>query len=66
MLVTEPVVFFLSLWLPFSWAVLDLYFASVPLVFKTNNQFNVEQTGAVFTCKTPNFHLTSPPTNAST
>lgn len=49
MLFTEPVVFFFSLWAAFSWAVLYLQFGSVPLVFKTNHGFNVEQTGAVFT-----------------
>lgn len=49
MLVTEPVVFFFSLWVSFSWATLYLQFSSVPLVFRTNHNFNVEQTGAVFT-----------------
>ncbi|KAL4918319.1 major facilitator superfamily domain-containing protein [Aspergillus aurantiobrunneus] len=49
MLVTEPVVFFFSLWVSFSWAVLYLQFGSIPLVFKTNYLFNLEQTGAVFT-----------------
>ncbi|KAJ5905700.1 uncharacterized protein N7473_002616 [Penicillium subrubescens] len=49
MLVTEPVVFFFSLWVSFSWATLYLQFSSVPLVFRTNHGFNVEQTGAVFT-----------------
>ncbi|RAL11771.1 putative MFS multidrug transporter [Aspergillus homomorphus CBS 101889] len=49
MLVSEPVVFFFSLWVSFSWAVLYLQFGSIPLVFRTNHGFNVEQTGAVFT-----------------
>ncbi|KAL4797997.1 major facilitator superfamily domain-containing protein [Aspergillus venezuelensis] len=49
MLITEPVVFFFSLWVSFSWAVLYLQFGSIPLVFKTNHGFNLEQTGAVFT-----------------
>lgn len=53
MLLTEPVVFFFSLWAAFSWAVLYLQFSSIPLVFKTNHNFNVEQTGAVFTCMNP-------------
>jgi hypothetical protein len=53
MLVTEPVVFFFSLWVSFSWAVLYLQFGSIPLVFKTNHEFNIEQTGAVFTCTCP-------------
>ncbi|KAE8353436.1 major facilitator superfamily domain-containing protein [Aspergillus coremiiformis] len=48
-LFTEPVVFFFSLWMAFSWAVLYLQFGSVPLVFSTNHGFTVEQTGAVFT-----------------
>lgn len=51
MLCTEPVVFFFSLWAAFSWAVLYLQFGSVPLVFQTNHGFNLEQSGAVFTCK---------------
>jgi hypothetical protein len=53
MLFTEPVVFFFSLWVSFSWATLYLQFSSIPLVFETNHHFNVEQTGAVFTCKQP-------------
>ncbi|GKZ23877.1 hypothetical protein AbraIFM66951_010409 [Aspergillus brasiliensis] len=48
MLFTEPVVFFFSLWVSFSWAVLYLQFGSIPLVFKTNHHFTTEQTGAVF------------------
>lgn len=49
MLFTEPVVFFFSLWISFSWAVLYLQFGSIPLVFETNHGFSLEQTGAVFT-----------------
>lgn len=49
MLITEPVVFFFSLWAAFSWAVLYLQFSSVPLVFKTNHNFNIQESGAVFT-----------------
>lgn len=49
MLLTEPVVFFFSLWVSFSWAVLYLQFGSVPLIFRTNHNFTIEQTGAVFT-----------------
>ncbi|KAI4239514.1 MAG: hypothetical protein LQ352_007791 [Teloschistes flavicans] len=48
LLTTEPVVFFFSLWVSFSWAVLYLTFSSVPLVFSTNHGFNIEQNGAVF------------------
>ncbi|KAI4175973.1 MAG: hypothetical protein LQ343_001255 [Gyalolechia ehrenbergii] len=49
LLTTEPVVFFFSLWVAFSWAVLYLTFSSVPLVFGTNHNFNIQQNGAVFT-----------------
>ncbi|KAJ5773895.1 Major facilitator superfamily domain general substrate transporter [Penicillium paradoxum] len=49
MLLTEPVVFFFSLWVSFSWAALYLQFSSIPLVFRTNHNFTIEQTGAVFT-----------------
>ena len=49
LLLTEPVVFFFSLWVAFSWAVLYLTFSSVPLVFSTSHHFNIEQTSAVFT-----------------
>ncbi|KAK7902606.1 hypothetical protein LTR67_002252 [Exophiala xenobiotica] len=49
MLFTEPVVFFFSLWIGFSWAVLYLQFGSIPLVFEVNHGFDLQQTGAVFT-----------------
>ncbi|KAL2857533.1 putative MFS multidrug transporter [Aspergillus pseudodeflectus] len=48
-LFTEPVVFFFSLWVAFSWAVLYLNFGSIPLVFSTTYNFTLEQTGAAFT-----------------
>ena len=48
LLSTEPVVFFFSLWVAFSWAVLYLTFSSVPLVFRTNHAFSLQETGAVF------------------
>jgi MFS family permease len=48
MLLTEPVVFFTSLWIGFSWAVLYLQFGSIPLVYEVNHGFTLEQTGAVF------------------
>ncbi|KAL2814318.1 major facilitator superfamily domain-containing protein [Aspergillus granulosus] len=48
LLFTEPVVFFFSLWVAFSWAILYLKFSAIPLVFSTNHNFNVEQNGAVF------------------
>ena len=48
LLSTEPVVFFFSLWVAFSWAVLYLTFSSIPLVFTTNHGFTVQENGAVF------------------
>jgi multidrug resistance protein len=48
LLVTEPIVFFFSLWASFSWAVLYATFAAIPLVFRTSHGFDVEQCGAVF------------------
>ncbi|KAI5370979.1 putative major facilitator superfamily, MFS transporter superfamily [Septoria linicola] len=48
MLFTEPVVFFFSLWISFSWAVLYMTFAAVPLIFQTTYGFNLQETGAVF------------------
>lgn len=49
MLFTEPVVFFFSLWSAFAWAVLYLTFASVPLVFATIHNMDIEASGHVFT-----------------
>lgn len=40
--------FFFSLWVAFSWAILYLNFSSIPLVFSTNHNFNVQESGAVF------------------
>lgn len=55
LLLTEPVVFFFSLWISFSWAVLYLFFTGVPLVFHVSHGFNIQQSAAVFSCKLPNF-----------
>lgn len=49
LLFTESVVFFFSLWISFSWAVLYLTFSAIPLVFTDSHGFNVQQNGAVFT-----------------
>jgi MFS family permease len=49
MLFTEPVVFFFSLWISFAWAILYLQFGSIPLVFRVNHNFTLEQSGFVFT-----------------
>ena len=51
LLSTEPVVFWFSLWVSFSWAVLYMTFSAIPLVFSTNHHFDLEQNGAVFTCE---------------
>lgn len=48
LLVTEPVVFFFSLWVSFAWAVLYLTFASIPLVFSQTHSFTIEQSGSIF------------------
>ncbi len=48
MLVTEPVVFFFSLWVAFAWAILYLTFGSVFLVLETVYAFSVEQAGYAF------------------
>ncbi|KAI9690453.1 MAG: hypothetical protein M1822_009416 [Bathelium mastoideum] len=48
LLFTEPVIFFFSLWVSFSWAVLYMTFDAIPLVFSTNHGFNLEQSYAPF------------------
>ncbi|KAI1393070.1 MFS general substrate transporter [Hypoxylon trugodes] len=49
LLFTEPIVFFFSLWVSFAWAILYLTFGSIPLVFQRQYDFNIEQSGYVFT-----------------
>ena len=51
LLFTEPVVFFFSLWISFSWAVLYMFFTGIPLVFSVSHGFDIQQSGAVFACK---------------
>jgi hypothetical protein len=48
LLVREPVVFFFSLWVAFSWAVLYLTFVAIPLVFEREHGFNLQESNAVF------------------
>ncbi|KAL6712548.1 hypothetical protein ACN47E_000425 [Coniothyrium glycines] len=48
LLITEPVVFWFSLWVAFSWAVLYLTLAAIPLVFQNNHGFSLQQANAVF------------------
>ena len=47
----KPVVFFFSLWVAFSWAVLYLTFSAIPLVFTKNHNFDTQENGAVFAGK---------------
>lgn len=49
LLVTEPVVFWFSVWISFAWSILYLQFGSIPLVFQTSYNFTLAQTGYVFT-----------------
>jgi multidrug resistance protein len=48
LLFTEPVVFWFSLWVAFSWAVLYLTLAAIPLVFQSNHAFSLQQANSVF------------------
>ncbi|KAF2501289.1 MFS multidrug transporter-like protein [Lophium mytilinum] len=48
LLVTEPVVFWFSLWVAFSWAILYLTLAAIPLVFQERYNFSLEHANAVF------------------
>jgi len=48
LLFTEPVVFWFSLWVAFSWAVLYLTLAAVPLVFQTTYGFDLQISNAMF------------------
>ncbi|KAH8719347.1 major facilitator superfamily domain-containing protein [Phaeosphaeriaceae sp. PMI808] len=48
LLFTEPVVFWFSMWVAFSWAVLYLTLAAIPLVFITNHNFSLQQANSVF------------------
>jgi MFS family permease len=48
MLFTESVVFWFSLWVSFSWAILYLQFGAIPLVFRVSHNFDLQQTGAIF------------------
>jgi multidrug resistance protein len=47
-LITEPVVFYLSLFVSFAWAILYLTFAAIPVVYGRSYNFGVQQSGAVF------------------
>ena len=48
LLVTEPVVFFFSLWVAFAWALLYMTFGVIPLIFTSVYNFSTQSVGAVF------------------
>ena len=48
MLVTEPIVIFLSLYTGFNFSVLFAFFAAFPYVFKSVYNFSIEESGLVF------------------
>jgi multidrug resistance protein len=48
LLCTEPILFSFSLWVSFSWAVLYLTLAAIPLVYREIYHFNTESAFAVF------------------
>lgn len=47
LLLTEPVVFFFSLWAAFAWATLYVALGAVPLVFRSTYAFSLAQSNAV-------------------
>ena len=48
LLFTEPVVFFFSLWITFSWSILYMTFGAIPLIFSTVYHFEIQTQGAIF------------------
>ena len=48
LLLQDPTVFFFSLWISFSWAILYMLFSIIPYAFSTVYGFDLQQTGAVF------------------
>jgi hypothetical protein len=48
LLFSESIVFFFSLWVSFAWGVLYLSFGSIPLVFRRQYGWNIEQAGFAF------------------
>ncbi|KAJ5538538.1 hypothetical protein N7494_008017 [Penicillium frequentans] len=49
LLFTEPVVFFFSLWVAFSWSVLYINLSAIPLIFQEHYDFSLSESDAVFT-----------------
>lgn len=48
LLLTEPVVFFFSLWAAFSWSVLYINLSAIPLIFETTYGFSLSNSNAIF------------------
>ncbi|KAK0649023.1 major facilitator superfamily domain-containing protein [Cercophora newfieldiana] len=48
LLLNESIVFFFSLWVSFAWGVLYLTFGSIPLIFRRQYGWNLEQAGYAF------------------
>ncbi|CAG8936409.1 unnamed protein product [Penicillium salamii] len=49
LLATEPVVFWISVWVSFAWAILYMQFNSIGIVLRSVYNFNSTQVGAVYT-----------------
>ncbi|KAL4816743.1 major facilitator superfamily domain-containing protein [Aspergillus spinulosporus] len=49
LLFSEPVVFFFSLWAAFSWSVMYINLAAIPLVYQTTYGFSLSSANAIFT-----------------
>ncbi|KAL4757868.1 major facilitator superfamily domain-containing protein [Aspergillus foveolatus] len=49
LLCTEPVVFFFSLWAAFSWSVMYINLAAIPLVYQSTYGFSLSSANAIFT-----------------
>ncbi|KFA53880.1 hypothetical protein S40293_08248 [Stachybotrys chartarum IBT 40293] len=49
LLISEPVVFWFSLWASFAWAILYMQFNSIGIVFRDAYDFDSTQVGAVYT-----------------
>jgi len=49
LLLLDPTVFFFSLWISFSWAILYMLFSIIPYAFSTIYGFSLQEQGAVFT-----------------
>ncbi|PYH48547.1 MFS transporter [Aspergillus saccharolyticus JOP 1030-1] len=48
LLLSEPVVFFFSLWAAFSWSILYINLSVIPLVFQATYHFSLSQANSIF------------------